>query len=136
MKTAEELRIKGLAEVSWRSEGEGSWRSVEGSKVPERVSAGVGEGWRQPVRAPQFIDADDDVDSEPEPPPPKRMKPPPALLPHHSLPLPVTEHFSPKVTSVIGAVGSKEEFTVNVSLTTEFYTFSFKTLNTLPQVFY
>ncbi|XP_024085151.1 transcription regulator protein BACH2-like isoform X2 [Cimex lectularius] len=27
--TAEDLRIKGLAAVSWRSEGEGSWRSVE-----------------------------------------------------------------------------------------------------------
>ncbi|XP_054263925.1 uncharacterized protein LOC128987196 isoform X2 [Macrosteles quadrilineatus] len=107
LKTAEELRIKGLAEVSWRSEGEGSWRSVEGGKPVER--RGV-ERWGA-ERVPQFVDAGEDVDSEPEPPPPKKMKPPPPLLPHHTLPLPVAEHFSPKVTSVQGSVGSKEEFT-------------------------
>ncbi|XP_046687304.1 uncharacterized protein LOC124372925 isoform X2 [Homalodisca vitripennis] len=124
LKTAEELRIKGLAEVSWRSEGEGSWRSVEGGKNMERGGGGGGVGggeqqWRggerwasdHNTRAPQFVDTNEDVDSDPEPPPPKKMKPPPALLPHHSLPLPVAEHFSPKVTSVSGAVGSKEEFT-------------------------
>lgn len=107
-----------MAEVSWRSEGEGSWRSVEGGKTVERG----GDGWRggerwssdHPVRVPQFVDNIEEVDSEPEPPPPKKMKPPPALLPHHSLPLPVAEHFSPKVTSVSGAVGSKDEFTVSM----------------------
>uniref|UniRef100_A0A1B6DHS7 BTB domain-containing protein n=1 Tax=Clastoptera arizonana TaxID=38151 RepID=A0A1B6DHS7_9HEMI len=139
LKTAEELRIKGLAEVSWRSEGEGSWRSVEGGNSQREGWRGnesqQRENWRNmeerhrerlwsnteiPNRESSswrsLAEGGDDADSEPEPPPPKKMKPPPALLPHHpisSVPIPISvaEHFSPKVTSVTGSVGSKDEFT-------------------------
>ncbi|XP_075222745.1 uncharacterized protein LOC142325193 [Lycorma delicatula] len=119
LKTAEELRIKGLAEVSWRSEGEGSWRSVEGG----------GSG------------ATDDMDSDTEPPPTKKLKPPsqhPQHTPHshtpqhsqHTLeqhyntkPHTTTEshystpkshqaeqHFNPKVTNIVGSVGTRNDY--------------------------
>ncbi|RZF44996.1 hypothetical protein LSTR_LSTR001957 [Laodelphax striatellus] len=102
LKTAEELRIKGLAEVSWRSEGEG-WRSVQ---EEEQRRGGAGGGRRGA--------APEDGDSDSEPPPPKKTK----LPPPHSLLLPqpvehfaalkqqqaASEQFHPHVTSVLGNV--------------------------------
>lgn len=122
LKTAEELRIKGLAEVSWRSEGEGSWRSVEG--------AGSG--------------ATDDMDSDSEPPPTKKLKQPPQHSQHtpsHShdqqhydrKPHPASssseshysapksshqseQHFNPKVSTVVGNLASRNDYNVSKNI--------------------
>ncbi|XP_039282430.1 uncharacterized protein LOC111043900 isoform X2 [Nilaparvata lugens] len=105
LKTAEELRIKGLAEVSWRSEGEG-WRSVEGE--------GGGRGRRGGVASSGAVS--DGGDSDSEPPPTKRSKQPllPQPVEHFAASLikqqqqhqaAASDHlFNPQVTSVLGNV--------------------------------
>ena len=47
LQTAEELRIKGLAAVSWRSE-EGSWRSVETHHAAQSEQHKVYSTYQQP----------------------------------------------------------------------------------------
>lgn len=94
LKTAEDLRIKGLAEVSWRQEGQPAPPSNEDeiNCVDPQVSHvdSVGNG----------------PDLEP---PLKRRRGRPPLETNVS-------NFSPKVTSVTGAGGTEEVFIVSTAI--------------------
>ena len=94
LKTAEDLRIKGLAEVSWRQEGQPAPAPSEDGMncVDPQVShvESVGNG------------------TELEPPLKRRRGRPPMESNAPS--------FSPKVTSVMGAGGTEEVFMVSITI--------------------
>ena len=96
LKTAEDLRIKGLAEVSWRQEGQSAPPPSEDGMncVDPQVShvESVGNG------------------TELEPPLKRRRGRPPMESNASS--------FSPKVTSVTGAGGTEEVFMVSITVFT------------------
>jgi hypothetical protein len=94
LKTAEDLRIKGLAEVSWRQEGQPAPPSNEDeiNCVDHQVSRVESVG----------------NSSDLEPPLKRRRGRPPLET---SVP-----NFSPKVTSVTGAGGTEEVFIVSITI--------------------
>ncbi|KAF4518412.1 hypothetical protein B566_EDAN002065 [Ephemera danica] len=97
LKTAEELKVKGLAEVSWRAE-----------EAQAAANAMADEAAAAHMRG-----------AEEEEPAYKRMKRAsmPPSRPSHT---PPAQQFKPRVTSVSGAVGTKDAFVLKKSVTSPY----------------